>query len=396
MDNTRKYVIIIDSFRSHNALVHRCASQHIIPIHIFSSKKSFDENFSAVTNSLFIRSFIFEDINMLIAELDEYKHSILFVFSCTESGQQLKDAIDNALNLTNKHSSMFANERYNKFVLYQTLGQKSAITNFKEFAGSHNECIIKPSAVEYSGGCLDVSFINSQTVDITDRENFFISKFFNGDEYAVDFVSCNGKHKLVAVWKYVRNSTDKIWKEKVELMHYNEDPQLINRIYEVATIWLDKLDHKFGPVHLEIKHNAGEFFCVEINFRLNGHMFYGSLAKRLASNQIDLTIACYTTQTQFSGDLVKYNALGYINRIYLMNTEPDRKFSTINWRGIETHSSVDAVYKHLAPWDDLPISQKTYQSSAAIVIMSDTDKTVLAINEEKVKKMFNQKFLASS
>ena len=200
----------------------------------------------------------------------------------------------------------------------------------------------------------------------------------------------------MAVWKYIRNSTDKIWKEKVELMHYNEDPQLINRIYEVATIWLDKLDHKFGPVHLEIKHNVGEFFCVEINFRLNGHMFYGSLAKRLASNQIDLTINCYTTQTQFSGDLIKYNALGYISRIYLMNTEPNRKFSTVDWRGIETHQSVDAVYKHLAPWDDLPISQKTYQSSAAIVIMSDMDKTVLIGNEDKVKEMFNQKFLASS
>lgn len=396
MVSTKKYVIIIDSFRSHNALVHRCASQNIIPIHIFSSKKSFDENFSTVTNSLFIRSFIFEDINVLIEELDEYKHGILFVFSCTEGGQQLKDTIDNSLNLNNKHSSTFANERYNKFVLYQTLGQESALTNFKEFVNTHNECIIKPAPVEYSGGCLDVSFVNSQTVDITDRESFFISKFFNGDEYAVDFVSCNGIHKLVAVWRYVRNSTDKIWKEKVELMHYNEDPQLIDRIYEVATTWFDKLDHKFGPVHLEIKHNAGEFFCVEINFRLNGHMFYGSLAKQLAANQVDLTINCYTTQTQFSGELVKYNALGYISRVYLMNTEPERKFSAVNWRGIETHSSVDAVYKHAWPWGELPVSQKTYQSSAAIVIMSNTDKTVLISNEGKVKEMFNQKFPASS
>jgi hypothetical protein len=396
MANPKKYVIIIDSFRSHNALVHRCFSQHIIPIHIFSSKKTFDENFSAVTNSLFIRSFISEDINVLIEGLDEYKHNILFVFSCTEGGQQLKDTIDNALNLTNKHSSTFANERYNKFALYQTLGQPSAAKDFKQFVKQYNNCIIKPAPVEYSGGCLDVSFINEQTENIEDKEMFFISKFFDGDEYAVDFVSCNGKHKLVAVWKYIRNSTDKIWKEKVELMHYSEDSQLINRIYEVATSWLDKLDHKFGPVHLEIKHNAEQFFCVEINFRLNGHMFYGSLVKQLEANQIDLTINCYTTQTQFSGDLIRYNALGYISRVYLMNSEPERKFSFVNWRGIETHPSVDVVFKHAAPWDDLPISQKTYQSSAAIVIMSDVDKTVLTGNEDKVKEIFNQKFPASS
>ena len=200
----------------------------------------------------------------------------------------------------------------------------------------------------------------------------------------------------MAVWKYIRNSTDKIWKEKVELMHYNEDPQLINIMYQVATSWLDKLDHKFGPVHLEIKHNAGEFFCVEINFRLNGHMFYGSLAKRLEANQVDLTINCYTAQTEFSGDLIKYNALGYISRIYLKNDEIDRKFSTVNWRGIETHQSVDAVYKHAGPWDNLPVRQTTYQSSAAIVVLSDEDKNLLIINENKVKEIFNQKFLASS
>jgi hypothetical protein len=79
-----------------------------------------------------------------------------------------------------------------------------------------------------------------------------------------------------------------------------------------------------------------------------------------------------------------------------MNTEPKRKFSAVNWRGIETHSSVDAVYKHAWPWDELPVSQKTYQSSAAIVIMSNTDKTVLISNEGKVKEIFNQKFPASS
>ena len=125
-------------------------------------------------------------------------------------------------------------------------------------------------------------------------------------------------------------------------------------------------------------------------------MFYGSLAKRLASNQVDLTINCYTTQTQFSGNIMKYNALGYISRIYLMNTESERKFSTVDWRGIETHSSVDAVYKHAWPWEELPVSQKTYQSSAAIVIMSDADKIVLDANEVKIKEIFNQKFLASS
>lgn len=391
MDISKKYVLIIDSFRSHNALAFRCHAQNIIPIHIFSSKKTFDENFFAVANNLFIKSFIFENIDSLISNLEEYKNNILFVFSCTDSGQQLKDSIDKSLNFDWANSSNFANERYNKFSLYQALGQESSNVDFKKFLDEHKECVVKPAAVEHSGGCIDVAFINEQSESVQDKENFFISKYFNGDEYAVDLVSCDGKHKLVSVWKYLRRADDKIWKDKVELMHYEEDPQLINKIYEVAVSWMNKIQHRFGPVHLEIKHNQGEFFCVEMNFRLNGHMYYGSLAKWLENNQVDLTIDCYTTKKKFSGELVKYKALGYISRIYLMNTEAQRKYTDVNWKSIEGGPSVDAVYKHAWPWEELPISQKTYQSSASIVIMSNADKSMLSNNENRIRELFNQK-----
>jgi hypothetical protein len=388
MDKHKQYVLIIDSFRSHNALVYKCFAQNIIPIHIFSSKKIFEETFFAVSNHFFIKSFICEDFNKLIEDIKEY--NIQFVFSCTDGSQQLKDRIDYALNLPNRNSAVFAESRYNKFLLYQTLGQPASSINFKDFVNNHKDCVIKPAPVKYSGGCLDVMFVTEETSNIADKENFFISKFFDGDEYAVDFVSCQGRHKLVSVWKYIRNSTDKIWKDRVELMHYDEDPALINKIYQASTDWLDKIEHTFGPVHLEIKHNNSQFFCVEMNFRLNGHMYYGSLLKQLEINQIDLTVDCYTLQEKFSGELIKYNARGYINRVYLMNTLPNRKHNDINWKSLETAESVDIVFKHVWPWEELPISEKTYQSASAIVIMSNADKTVLLLHENKIKEIFNQ------
>jgi hypothetical protein len=200
----------------------------------------------------------------------------------------------------------------------------------------------------------------------------------------------------VSVWKYIRNNTDKIWKDKVELIHYDEDPQLINEIYQASTAWLDKIEHKFGPVHLEMKHSNLQFFCVEMNFRLNGHMYYGSLLKQLETNQIDLTIDCYTDQKKFSGELVQYNALGYISRVYLMNTQSDMKYTDVNWKALETAPSVDIVFNHVWPWENLPVSQKTYQSACAIVIMSNTDKNLLVEHENKVKEIFNQKLQACS
>jgi hypothetical protein len=91
----------------------------------------------------------------------------------------------------------------------------------------------------------------------------FISKFFSGDEYAVDFVSHQGKHKLVGVWKYVRSSDEKVWKDKVELLPYDETFSKL--IYDAAVNWLNKIQHKTGPVHMELRYNGSEFFCVEIN-----------------------------------------------------------------------------------------------------------------------------------
>ena len=387
MDNNRKYVLIIDSFRSHNALAFKCHSQNIIPIHIFSSKQSFEDNFFAIANILFIKSFIFKNLEMLIEDLIEFTDNVTFVFSCTEQGQHIKDALDAVLNLSSANSRNFASQRYNKFALYQTLEQECAATNFDKFVEQHNECIIKPADVTYSGGCLDVTFVNGQTRPIKDDPKMFISTYFQGDEYAVDFVSCDGKHKLVSVWKYMRSHHDKIFKDKVVLMHYEENNNLINKIYEVAVVWLDKIQHKFGPVHIEMKHYDTSFFCIEINFRLHGHMHYGSLVKCLQHNQVDLTIDCYTKKSKFSHDLIKYHATGYISRIYLSNTQNNKKYIDINWKSIENTSSVDYVYKHCWPWENLPVSQKTSQSSV-LVILSDNDYHTLCQNELTVKEIF--------
>jgi hypothetical protein len=334
MASNKKYVLIIDSFRSHNALAFKCHAQNIIPIHIFSSKKSFEDNFFAVANILFIKSFIFENMEMLMEDLMAFKHNISFVFSCTEQGQHIKDALDMELNCATANPSNFTSQRYNKFFLYQTLEQECASENFDKFVERHNECVIKPADVNYSGGCLDVTFVNGQTRPIKDDPKLFISTYFQGDEYAVDFVSCDGKHKLVSVWKYIRSHNDKIFKDKVVLMHYEENSDLINKIYEVAASWLNKIQHKFGPVHIEIKHVDTTFRCVEINFRLHGHMHYGSLVKWLQYNQVDLTIDCYTAKSKFSHDLVKYYATGYISRIYLSNTQNNKKYTEVDWKSI--------------------------------------------------------------
>lgn len=386
MDNEMKHVLLIDSFRSHNTMAYVCFTNGLIPIHLFSSKKTFEDSFFSVAGNYFAKCFIYETAEQFLEDIKEYKDTLQFVFGCTDGSQRLKDIVDNLLDLDNRHNSKFANARYNKFELYKLLNQPSADSNFKEFKQQHGDCIIKPAEIEKSGGCEDVEFVDNLST-IETKDGLFISKFFPGNEYAIDLVSCEGKHKLVSVWKYIRQPNEKVWKDKVELMPYEEDPTLVNQIYQVVTSWLNQLDHKFGPTHIELRHCNGEFFCVEINFRLNGHMSYQALVRALEYNQADLTRDCYTIKSKFDGELIAYTTKGYIFRIYFLNDRV-RKYSDIPWTKIESSPSVVTMYRHVWPWNDVEVSKKTYVSSTAIIIMFCNDKTTLLAHEHMLRELF--------
>jgi predicted ATP-grasp superfamily ATP-dependent carboligase len=377
-----KYALIIDSFRSHNALAHVCFTNKIAPIHIFSSKKSFNNNLHSVTSNYFAKAFIYNDVDELQNELQDYLSDILFVFACSDEGQTVKDSIDKMLGFEPRQNTRAI---YNKFELYKLLGQLASDCNFLEFSNEHKECIIKPSNIKDSGGCLSVQYIDNGT--IVDQTGMFISKFFSGDEYAVDFVSYQGKHKLVGVWKYVRSPNEKVWKDKVELLPYDEDFSKL--IYTAAVNWLNQMQHKTGPVHMELRYNGSEFFCVEINFRLNGHMHYGTLLKGLVDNQVDLTLNALTTGSKFNDELVKYSTKGFITRLYL-NNKTTRSYSQVNWKSIETAPSFDWIFRHVAPWDTVEVSNNTYQSTTAIVILFNKDYQLLKEHEQNILNIFNQ------
>jgi hypothetical protein len=381
-----KHVLLIDCFKSHNAMAHVCSINGLIPIHLFSSKKYFQIFFHSVVSNYFEKCFIYETPEQFLEDIKDYKDTIQFVFGCGDASQRTKDIVDNLLELDNKHNPEFANARYNKFDLYKLLNQPSSNTHFEEFKQQYGDCIIKPAAIEQSGGCEGVEFVNNLSSSKA-QEGFFISKFFEGDEYAIDLVSCEGKHKLVSVWRYVRQPNEKIWKDKVELMQYEEDPEFINQIYKVVSSWLDKIDHKFGPTHLELKHRNGEFFCIEINFRLNGHMSHQALIRALEHTQADLTRDCYTTKSKFNGDLVSYKTKGHIFRIYFLNDRV-RTYREIPWSKMESSPSVVTVFKHVWPWDEIKISKKTYMSATAIIVMFNENKSSLEEHEHAVRELF--------
>jgi hypothetical protein len=384
-----KYALIIDSFLSHNSIANVCNLNKVTPIHIFSSKSSFKKNFNNVDSIIFHTSLIFSDDELFFNELNEYSDKILFVFSCTEQGQRIKDIIDSYLNLNKVNDNVFSKERYNKFYLYNLLDQPCVTTNFQNFIKQYPQCIIKPCLIENSGGCNDVSFRDSIILNGDEKPGFFISPYFEGEEYAADLVSYNGKHKLVCVWKYFRDSNETFWKHRVELLKYEENEELIINIYNKINDWLNKINYKWGPTHIELKINKNEFFCIEINFRLHGHMHYPTLKKCLHTTQHDLTLDCYLGKDdKFNKELLRYTTQGVISRIYLLN-KTERFSETIKWKEIEESPGVKEIYRHVRKYGLVRVSEKSSLSCTALVILFSSNSLELRKSEELVFNLFD-------
>ena len=383
-----KYSLIIDGFMSHNSIAAVSANYGIIPIHIFSSKESFHTHFNKVESYLYKTCFIFETPEKFLNEIQSFKHNILFSFACTESAQQCKDLIDELLSLDKSNDKTFSNERYDKFHLYQLLGQNSSKNNFKEFIEQYKNCIVKPYDIKLTGGCVDVYF--RDTYNLKDENGkYFISQYFEGEEYGVDLVSSEGKHKLVAVWKYIRNNDEKIWKHKIQLIDPHEEVLLIDAIYKAVTGWLNVLNHQFGPTHIELKVKDNQFFCIEINFRLHGHMSYIAISKALEYTQHSLTIECYTNKFPYNSDLSTYKINGFISRIYLLN-DRERLSKNIKWKDIENSKSVQQVFKHIKSQVMVPIARKNSLDTTAMVIFFNKDKEQLLNDEAIVTRLFEE------
>lgn len=383
-----KYSLIIDGFNTHNSLAEVSSNYGIIPIHIFSSKESFHTYFNKVESHLYKTCFIFETPEKFLNEIQSFKHNILFSVACTESAQQCKDLIDEMLSLDKSNDKTFSNVRYDKFHLYQLLGQNSSKNNFKEFIEHYKNCIVKPYDIRLSGGLVDVYFRDTYNPK-DENGKLFISQYFEGDEYSVDLVSSKGKHKLVAVWKYIRNNDEKIWKPKIQLIDPYEEVLLIDSIYKAVTGWLNALNHQFGPTHIEIKVKDNQFFCIEINFRLQGHMPYIATSKALEYTQHSLTIECYTNKFPYNSNLSTYKINGFISKIFLLN-DRERLSKNIKWKDIENSKSVQQVYITKKSQVMVPIARKNLSDITGMVVFFNKDKEQLLNDEAIVTRLFEE------
>jgi hypothetical protein len=178
-----------------------------------------------------------------------------------------------------------------------------------------------------------------------DWNDYFLQPWYNGIEYAVDFISVNGKHYLTGVWQYYKKEKFTVVLSKVKIVH---DDNLKTKIYNKMSKVLTDIGKLNGATHSEIFLDNDEIKIGEINFRFHGHVTnkYYSLATGLSQTYAFLNV------------FVKKNSIPeiYLNNetVYRIccNLEKCIPETKIDYNKIENLPSIIHIFKHPSFNDD--------------------------------------------
>ncbi|CDH18999.1 hypothetical protein XBKQ1_1800002 [Xenorhabdus bovienii str. kraussei Quebec] len=98
--------------------------------------------------------------------------------------------------------------------------------------------------------------------------NTIIEEYISGDEFSVEAISLNSKHKILAITRKFINE-----KSLVEIGHVlpaelGKDEQ--DKIEKIVTKLLDHIGVKNGPTHTEVKRQGNNVYVIETHLRVGG------------------------------------------------------------------------------------------------------------------------------
>jgi biotin carboxylase len=259
------------------------------------------------------------DLNETIAALR--KENVCCVISGCELGVELADALSERMGLATNGTTL-TTARRNKFVMAE-VARRHGLRTAQQFCSSrlpdviewvrcHGRwpVIVKPVAGCASDGlhlCHSEAEVAEAYENIIGRPNvlgllndaILVQEFLAGDEYVVDTVSCEGRHRRASFWRYHRpvNGTSFVPYDAMELISF--DGELQDTLFAYTTAVLDALEIRYGPAHCELITVAGEPVLVEVGARQNGGI--NAVLSRMCGSicALDLTLQAYLDPETF-------------------------------------------------------------------------------------------------
>lgn len=248
------------------------------------------------------------------------EHGVSAVIAGCELGVELADLLSEDLGLPSNGTALSAARR-NKFLMARRVASHGLripnqvcshrLNELLDWTRQHGSwpVIVKPvSSCASDGVCrceseaeVEAAFegiMTRRTVLGRESDEVLVQEYLEGTEYVVDTVSCAGRHRIAAFWRYGRRPDDSsAGYDSMELLPYDGDIQ--TQLFSFATAVQNALGVKYGPAHCELMWHDGLITFVESATRLTAGS--NAVLSRVcgAVCQLDLTIDAYSNSTAF-------------------------------------------------------------------------------------------------
>ena len=300
----------------------------------------------------------------IIYEQDTYEETLemvrkldpLLIVAGNEKGVILTTKLSHDLGLLgnpieNLDAMTLKNEMHNRLKEYGIRYIRGKVVDSIEDAIEYydsenlNEIVIKPT---YSAGSASVrictdkeEMIESLKQMLTDSANYYgdkenkflIQERINGEEYIVNTVSCEGKHRVTLIWKYskVKTSDGAIVYDSSETVNELRigEAEMVEYAYQVA----DAIGIQYGPVHGEYMIDENGPVLIEVNCRPCGASMEAEFLNRISGqHETDSILDAYLKPELFKVQCTKpYKLYAYgALKLFIVPTDIIAKSSPID------------------------------------------------------------------
>jgi hypothetical protein len=380
--------ILIDAVASGNAMAGELKSRGIECWHLWTTKERKESSAGMFNPEFYTREYVMnkEWIDIKTSDLWEVKRRIVAIIPGSDSGVASADMLADSLDVQPRNSIHTLMRRQSRAQLTGSLGEPATIHEFEYFLMKYGRIIIKPE--RSNGGYERVTVVEKPEQIPADTTGLFAQPFYYGNEYGVDTVSYNGRHRIVAIWRY-KKRLNSIMRWHVELVDPAWEPRICADITYYVTKVLNCADYRVGCTHTEIMTAGNDFFnLIESNFRNHNGMDYFVTKEACDRNQVQLGIDAYLgIDREFTDDKLAPKPLQKrVSQLFFTNTVPGKKRNSIPWENIQGYPCVKRIFA--PPTEELAHDDFTYRNmTCSILLMHQDPKELMKAERYLMERM---------
>ena len=316
----KKVFVVVDAYTTGRFVAPLINANGYSCIHLQSSKEIIPSFLPTFIESNFIKNIVYDgEIKSVVEHLSNFE--VVGVIPGTETGVILADLLSNSLRLHTSNNLQLSSARRNKHEMVNCLA-KHKIPHAKSFQSNNLDeiirwveghgkfpVVVKPLSSAGSDGvriCNNIGEVTNAFNAIMNVNDIFnelnltvmVQQFLDGQEYIVNTVSYDGKHKVVDIWRKFKNKVDGI-----PINDYAEIVAPLEPDYVLLTTYifkvLDALEIKFGAGHSEIMMTEDGPILIETAARLEGSIDPSAVNEATGNNHVSCLVNSYLNRDEF-------------------------------------------------------------------------------------------------